>query len=218
MNEKGNRYSVRAFKKETVPDTIINEVLEQVRWTASSKNTQPWKLHIIRGDSLEELRKLSLKKATVEEWDPVFESTSPKALPAELYDRAKVCGFTLFEHKGIGRDDWEARKAHNLENYKFFDAPLVILFSTIKEPNHEVWVDMGQLLANTMEQFRIRGIASCPQWSLHHLAKTFNTWLKTDEKYTFSFGLSLGYEENDAHINKFRTVRQEVNEFTTWYD
>ena len=40
-------------------------------------------------------------------------------LPTEFKDRARECGYTLYQLKGIHREDKEARKAHFRENYTF---------------------------------------------------------------------------------------------------
>ena len=44
-------------------------------------------------------------------------------VPEYLIDRARDCGHKLFELKKIGRRDIEARRAHNKENFTFFNAP-----------------------------------------------------------------------------------------------
>ena len=38
---KGRR-SIRRFKPDPVPDTLIREILERALWSPSWANTQPW--------------------------------------------------------------------------------------------------------------------------------------------------------------------------------
>lgn len=47
----------RKYEPDSVPQDIVDELLEIARWTGSSRNTQPW--HFIVIDDKEQLRKLS---------------------------------------------------------------------------------------------------------------------------------------------------------------
>jgi nitroreductase len=48
---KGRR-SVRQFKKDPVPDDLINRIMESGLWAPSGKNNQPWKFAVIRDSTL----------------------------------------------------------------------------------------------------------------------------------------------------------------------
>ena len=39
---------IRQYTSDPVPDDVIKELLELVRWTGSSKNTQPWQFVVVR--------------------------------------------------------------------------------------------------------------------------------------------------------------------------
>ena len=47
----------RLYRPDPVPDDVLNELLELVRWTGSSRNTQPWRFIVIRDK--EQLRRVS---------------------------------------------------------------------------------------------------------------------------------------------------------------
>jgi len=52
-----SRRTVREFKDTHVPDDIILEILETVKWSPSPVNSQPWKFIIIRNkDTLKKLK------------------------------------------------------------------------------------------------------------------------------------------------------------------
>ena len=48
---KGRR-SIRKFKPQNVPKTVITEILEEARWSPSWGNTQPWDLYVLTGKTL----------------------------------------------------------------------------------------------------------------------------------------------------------------------
>ena len=39
---------VRRFSGRTIPDDVLQDILEVARWTGSSKNTQPWEVIVVR--------------------------------------------------------------------------------------------------------------------------------------------------------------------------
>lgn len=56
MNELiKKRRSVRHFKKEELPDDIVNDILEAGRWAPSPKNRQHWHFVVVRGDAKKEM-------------------------------------------------------------------------------------------------------------------------------------------------------------------
>ncbi|MEZ5435781.1 MAG: nitroreductase family protein [Pseudomonadales bacterium] len=50
------RYSVRAFRPEPVPRTILDEVFGLANCAPSNCNTQPWSVHVASGEALDTLR------------------------------------------------------------------------------------------------------------------------------------------------------------------
>jgi nitroreductase len=48
------RRSVRGFRKQKVPRAVIEEILEVAKRAPSSMNTQPWHVHVLSGEPLEE--------------------------------------------------------------------------------------------------------------------------------------------------------------------
>lgn len=46
---------MRHFKKEELPDDIVNDILEAGRWVLSPKNRQHWHFVVVRGDAKKEM-------------------------------------------------------------------------------------------------------------------------------------------------------------------
>ena len=49
-----SRKSVRGFKKQPVARAVIEEIVEVAKRAPSSMNTQPWHIHVLTGEPLEE--------------------------------------------------------------------------------------------------------------------------------------------------------------------
>ena len=58
------RRSIRAFKKEPLPDSMIHRILEAGRFAPSAGNTQPWKFIVVKSpEILAEMEKDAVKMA-----------------------------------------------------------------------------------------------------------------------------------------------------------
>ena len=50
------RRSIRAFNPEPVPREVLEEIMENALWAPSWGNTQPWRLTLIGGETLEKIK------------------------------------------------------------------------------------------------------------------------------------------------------------------
>lgn len=48
------RFSIRKFKSDNIPDELIKEILDNARWAPSGLNNQPWKFVIIKDSQIKE--------------------------------------------------------------------------------------------------------------------------------------------------------------------
>jgi nitroreductase len=55
-----SRRSVRGFKKQQVARAVIEEIIEDAKRAPSSMNTQPWHVHVLTGEPLEEVRRRNM--------------------------------------------------------------------------------------------------------------------------------------------------------------
>ena len=210
------RHSVRAFTPQAVEKYKLLQALEYARYAASSKNMQPWQIAICQGNLLKKLSQ-ELINSVFNGDQPAKEMGEDKTRIPDLYmQRARECGFSLFQHKGIARDDKPARLDHWAENYRFFGASTVILFYYDTSLPSHCLIDMGIFLERLMEGLSLQGISSCPQASLVSFPHIIKGHVTMDISLDPIFGLSIGYEDESAKVNQFRTSKLEIDEFTSW--
>lgn len=211
------RYCVRAFEDKEVSRETIREILEYARFAACSKNMQPWKVYAVTGKPLKKLAEdmVEALKKSVAPAPPRPDSSKP---PEEYWERARTCGFSLFQLKGIPRDDKEKRLAHYAENYSFFQAPVEFFFGMDKSLPERQLIDMGIFLERVMNKASDLGLGTCPQASVADFPHVLKKHLNYPDEIEILFGLSMGYEEKNALVNSFRTEKLSVDEFTTWID
>jgi nitroreductase len=56
------RKSVRGFQKQPVARAVIEEIIDVAKRAPSSMNTQPWHIHVLTGEPLEELRRRNMEE------------------------------------------------------------------------------------------------------------------------------------------------------------
>ena len=140
------RKSVRGFKKQPVSRETIEEIIEIAKRAPSSMNTQPWHVHVLTGEPLEELRRRNMSEmsaglkpkrdiATHGEYDGVHRQRQ--------VDIAKK----LFAAMDIARDDKPKRQDWVMRGFRQFDAPvsLVLTYDRALDPGAVCHFDLGAL-------------------------------------------------------------------------
>jgi nitroreductase len=212
------RHCKRAFKNNDIERDILKTILEVSGNAASSKNTQPWKVKVIRGEKLSKLKTLMCQKFDDGDFDDPEYQYAPEPLPDYLMDRARDCGYSLFKLKDIDRKDREKRKAHDRENFNCFGAPVLMLLCLDKNSEKGSFLDLGLYLQNVMLACTSLGLGSCPQFSLTSFSQTLKRELAIPDDQIIVCGLSLGYPDTNATVNTFIPKRIDLNAFTDWFE
>lgn len=212
------RQSVREFEDTRVPEEELRELFANASRAPSSKNTQPWEAYVLRGARLEALRKDYLEAFDAGEKPQPPYSYSPSRLPEHWMARARQVGYTLFEHKGIARDDKERRRLHDRENFHFFGAPQVLFLATDGAAERGTFFDCGLFLSNVMLGLAARGYGCCPMFSAVAYPQLLSRHIPKSEGKLFICGLPFGVAKTGSHVNEFRTIREPVEQWFTLVD
>lgn len=212
------RQSIRAFLERDVEQEKIHAILDAARWAPSGVNMQPWQVAVVRGDS-----KRRIGEAIIAAHDAgQTETPDYQYYPSEWFDpyksRRKATGLALYGALNIGREDTQARIDAWNNNYRFFGAPVGLLVFIDRRLAQGSWIDTGMFLQNIMLAAENEGLATCPQASLAEYPNIVRDILGIDQQMALVCGLSLGYPDPQAAVNAYRTPREPVEAFTTWYD
>ncbi len=123
MNE---RRSIRGFQKKPVPRQLLEEVIALANRAPSSMNTQPWHLHVLTGEPLEQVRKGNTERM-LGGVKPSREIEDYAAYEGEHRKRQIEIAVQLFEAMGIERHDAERRQDWVMRGFRQFDAPVSIV-------------------------------------------------------------------------------------------
>lgn len=218
-----SRISARAFTQEPVPRALLEQILEVASRAPSGTNTQPWKVYVLQGASRDSLvEKIctahdavranpELAKNYKEEYDYY-----PTQWISPFIDRRRENGWSLYGLLGIGKADKDKMHAQHQRNYKFFDAPVGLMFTVNRVMGRGSMLDVGMLLQNVMVSARGHGLHTCPQAAWNGFANIIMPHIGAGEDEMLVCGMSLGYADETDKVNTFHTPRVPAAEFTTW--
>jgi nitroreductase len=79
-------------------------------------------------------------------------------------------------------------------------------------------VDYGTFLQSIMVAARGRGLHTCPQVAWNDFASIIRAHIGAGPDDLLVCGMSLGYADESAAVNRFHTPRVPVEEFTHWLE
>jgi len=208
------RKSVRAFTDEIAPAALVQSLVLAASRAPSSKNTQPWKLILVQGQALENLRQ-DYMAAFNSGKAPTFEyKYSLDPLPEAFKKRATDLGKAFLTHKGIAREDKEKRKAHDGENYRFFGAKQVFFLAVNKDECAQgTFLDCGLFLQALITELHNKGLGCCPQYSVMAYPDLLRKHIPNSENLLFLLALPFGYPQAGSLVNAFESEREPLDVF-----
>jgi len=133
-------------------------------------------------------------------------------------DRRRATGWGLYGTLGIGKGDREASARQHARNYEFFGAPVVLIFTIDRDLETGSWLDYGMFLQNIMIAARACGLHTCPQAALANYPGIVKQHLGINDDKIIVCGMSIGYEDASAAVNRFQPERMAVSEFVTHHE
>lgn len=212
------RKSVRAFLDKGVEPEKITAMLDAARYAPSGVNTQPWQVAIVTGASKEKLQKEIEQAFREGDRGKANYCYYPDKWVDPYKSRRKECGLLMYSTLDIKREDKEKQMDQWAANYRSFDAPVMLLFYMDKGLNPGSYMDYGMFLQSVMLAAVDLGLATCPQASLGDYPHIIKPMLDLPENSILLCGMALGYEDKDALVNSYRTSREEVDSFVSYFD
>ena len=129
------RKSVRGFTREPVSRAVIEDIIDVAKRAPSSMNTQPWHIHVLTGEPLEEVRRRNMEEM-IAGAKPKRDIISHGEYQGVHRGRQVDIAKKLFAVMGIARDDKPMRQDWVLRGFRQFDAPvsLVLTYDKILDP------------------------------------------------------------------------------------
>ena len=217
------RMSTRAFTSRAVAPELIREILQFASRAPSGTNTQPWKVYVLSGNARDRLVAQVCAAHDAMRADPALAAEYceeydyyPEKWVSPYIDRRRENGWGLYGLLGIGKGDKDKMHAQHQRNFRFFDAPVGLMFTVDRVMGRGSLLDYGMFLDNVMLLARGRGLHTCPQAAWNGFAKIILPHIGAGPDEMLVCGMALGYADEGAVVNTFHTPRVPAEEFTHW--
>ena len=219
-----SRRSVRAFLPTPVPRQTIEEILAVASRAPSGVNAQPWKVTVLTGAAK---ASLSTKILAAHDGNAAAGSSGADVGEYQYYptewvspyiERRRKVGWDLYGLLGIAKTDKARMHAQHGRNYRFFDAPVGLIFTIDRILRQGSWLDYGMFLENIMIAARGRGLDTCPQAAFIGFHKVIAEHLALPAAEMVVCGMSLGHADPDAPENQLVTERAPVSAFARFVE
>jgi nitroreductase len=207
-----SRKAVRVFRPDAVSRQDIVEILDVARTAPSNSNTQPWHVHVLGGRVKGALSDALANAHSAAAYPPL--QHMPEPLPDIYRSRQEVFGARYYGALGIDKTDTAARALATGRNFDFFGAPVGMIFTIDTCLKKYSWLDYGLFLQTIMIAARARGLDTCAQVSFARYQEVIATHLDIEPGHEVVCGMSLGYAQDDAAVNRLGMPRAAVEQFT----
>lgn len=216
-----SRRSIRAFLPKPVERADLERILEVAARAPSGTNTQPWKVYVLTGEARERLCEAILAvnadpgqaRQHTEEY-----AYYPREWVSPFVDRRRKVGWDLYTLLGLTRDNKAGMAAQHARNYRFFDAPVGLIFTIDRILEQGSWLDYGMFLQNIMVAARGRGLDTCPQAAFTQYHRVIAQQLGLPENEMVVCGMALGWADPDKVENSLVTERETVAHFVRFVE
>lgn len=216
-----SRHSIRAFLPTPVARDDIEAILQVAARAPSGTNIQPWKVYVVTGAVKQRLSDEILKvylDAELSKHHAEEYHYYPRQWVPPYIDRRRKVGWGLYSLLALTRDNKAGMQTQHGRNYKFFDAPVGMIFTIDRILELGSWLDYGMFLENIMIAARGRGLDTCPQAAFTQYHKIISDVLHLPEGEQVVCGMSLGFADTSRIENTLVTEREPVSAFAKFIE
>ena len=211
-----SRRSVRAFLDKPVAPELIERILALAARAPSGTNTQPWKVTVLTGQARESLSEKILAAFN----DPAQRNAHteayayyPEQWVSPYVDRRRKIGWDMYGLLGLTKDNKAGMHEQHGQNYRFFGAPVGLMFTIDKVMGQGSWLDYGMFMQTLMLAARAHGLDTCPQAAFNQYHRIILEHIGAGPDDVLVCGLSLGWGDNSQPISQLKTDREPVSSF-----
>ncbi len=212
-----SRRSVRGFRNEAVPKAVIAKIIEDAKRAPSSMNSQPWHVHVLAGEPLEQVRRRNMEEMAAgkpSKRDIFTHGPYEGAHRQRQVDIAKQ----LFAAMGIARDDKTMRQDWVLRGFRQFDAPvsLVLTYDRVLDPGATCHFDLGALSYGIVLAAWDRGIGAVVNGQGISRSDIVREVAGIPDDEAIMTCIAMGYPDEAFPANAVRSERQPADAFVRY--
>jgi nitroreductase len=206
-----SRRAVRAFADTPVPRDVLQRVLTAASRAPSSGNLQPWRVFVVSGEPLAQLKRAATARAASGDLgDPRQYPMYPDPLEEPYLGRFTRAAVQRYAFLGVERDDPDRPRIVATLNTGAFGAPVVLFCYVEEKMGPGQWADAGMYLQTVMLLLRAEGLHSCPQVMWTMFREDVRAVVGAARDMVLLCGLAVGFEQ--VGLDDERTERAPVED------
>jgi len=215
-----SRKSIRAFRPDPVPESILIKLLGVATRAPSAVNLQPWEFFVVRGKALKEVKTAYLenyRRGELPDPDiPVGDTRDIAPVLKGVYKERQVAlAKQIFQIMGITKAN--KKKEWSEKMMQFYDAPAVIIVAVDKilQSNWPI-LDVGLVTQNIALAAPEFDLSTCIMRAIVDYPKHLRKIVGIPESKRIMIGLAIGYPDWDHPITGLKTAREEIENIVTF--
>jgi len=212
-----SRRSIRGYKPDPVPKSVIDEIVSVARWAPSSMNTQPWHLHVVTGEPLERIREGNTDKMMAGA-PPDREIRMHGGYQGIHRDRQKHVAGQLFEAMDIAWEDKPGRRDWAMRGFRQFDAPVSIIgtIDSNLENSTVAYFDLGQMMYGLTLAAWDRGLGTVINGQGISQSAVVRKHANIPDEQIIVITVAMGYPADEFAANDVRSLRRDASEIVNY--
>jgi nitroreductase len=211
------RRSVRGYRPDPVPREVIEDIISVAKWAPSSMNTQPWHVHVVTGEPLDNIRRGNTENM-VAGVPPKREFPMRESYEGIHRKRQVEVAVQLFDAMGIARDDTERRTDWVMRGFRQFDAPvsLVLTYDKYLEPAAISQFDLGAFSHAIVLAAWERGLGCVINGQGIMQSHVVRTHAQIPDDQIIMICIAMGYPDDSFVANEVKSRREENKNFVRY--
>lgn len=211
------RRSIRGYKPNPVPQSLIEEILALAMRSPSSMNTQPWNFTVVTGEVLDRIRKGNTERNLAGiPHSREFRIGSPFA--GQHRDRQVGVAKQLFAAMDIAREDTDKRQDWVLRGFRQFDAPIciIITYDAVLADSDDTAFDCGAVTTALVNAAWSRGLGAVINSQGIMQSPVVREHANISDDQVIMKAVALGWPDHSFPANAVVSERKTVDEATTF--
>ncbi len=211
------RKSIRAYKPEPVSREVILELLRAAVMAPSGSNSQPWKFYVVGGQRKQQLDELLLR--CLHEGRPTSNELHVQREGGDEKTQERVSS----RRTELTRAIMDILTKNDLPiemfakgSFRYFGAPVAIFVAMDQSLGENYLVAVGAAVENLMLVACEKGLGSCWIGMSLMYSKEIKKELGIPDTERIVTSLALGYPDDEASINTFKSTRDALDSFVEW--
>jgi nitroreductase len=216
------RRSIRAFKPDSVPTKVLQELLDIGRWAPSGGNVQPWYFEVLAGEPLAKVKARLEEK--VKTWaGHEYVNTNPDMPRTGPYSKLLMPRWKSFKtltdaiRYPPDTKDMEAKQLeYRKKTLRFFDAPSAIIVCSDDRGSSAI-VSIGAVTQTICLVALTYGLGTCIMGIPVLWPEIFRELLNIPKDRAIVTSIAIGYPDPEAPINTFPRPREPLADLVEWH-